>query len=232
MPFGCFAPAARQVQVPSPSALVSSMSIRRDMVRNRIASKGHRTIVHGAGGAVSGGYGHCVPIYALGTVEPTISSAAFVHPDAVVIGDVWIGPESTIWPGAVLRGDGGGAIRVGANTSIQDNSVIHTTPDVPTIVGDRCVIGHLVHLESCTIEDEVLIGNAAMVLHHSVIRTGAIVAANSVVLYNVDVPAGALAVGSPAVIKRGAAKSELIAAAAASYTERARTYPSLLRRIG
>ncbi|HUF96880.1 MAG TPA: gamma carbonic anhydrase family protein [Ilumatobacter sp.] len=173
-----------------------------------------------------------MPIYALGTTEPTISSEAFVHPDAVVIGDVTIGSESSIWPGAVLRGDGGGAIRIGANTSIQDNSVIHTTPEVPTIVGDRCVIGHLVHLESCTIEDEVMIGNAAMVLHHSVIHTGAIVAANSVVLYNVDVPSGALAVGSPAVVKLGAAKSDLIALAAAAYTERARHYPSTLRRIG
>ncbi len=177
------------------------------------------------------GYGRPVPIYALGTVEPTISSSAFVHPDAVVIGDVSIGAESSIWPGAVLRGDCGGSIRIGANTSIQDNSVIHTTPDVPTIVGDRCVIGHLVHLESCTIEDEVMIGNAAMVLHHSVIHSGAIVAANSVVLYNVDVPSGALAVGSPAVVRLGAAKPELIADAVASYSERARTYPLLLRRI-
>jgi len=210
------------------------------MVRNRIASEGHRTIVLAAlcearfvaNDVGPCGYGRCVPIYALGTMEPTIASDAFVHPDAVVIGDVCIGSESTIWPGAVLRGDGGGSIRIGANTSVQDNSVIHTTPGVPTIVGDRCVIGHLVHLESCTIEDEVMIGNAAMVLHHSVIRTGAIVAANSVVLYNVDVPSGALAVGSPAVVKLGAAKSELITLAAREYTERARTYPSLLRRIG
>lgn len=177
-------------------------------------------------------YGRLVPIYALGTMEPTISNEAFVHPDAVVIGDVSIGAESSIWPGAVLRGDGGGSIRIGANTSIQDNSVIHTTPGVATVVGDRCVIGHLVHLESCIIEDEVMIGNSAMVLHHSVIRSGAIVAANSVVLYNVDVPSGALAVGSPAVLKLGAAKSDMIAFAAAAYTERARAYPSQLRRIG
>jgi carbonic anhydrase/acetyltransferase-like protein (isoleucine patch superfamily) len=169
-------------------------------------------------------------VYALGELEPIIDSTAFVHPDAVVIGSVRIGGNSSVWPGAVLRGDGGD-IRVGARTSVQDNAVLHTTPDWPTVVGDGCVLGHLIHLEGCTIEDDVLIGNAAMVLHRSVIRRGAIVAANSVVLNDVDVPSGALAAGSPAVIKPARADIELIRNSAAAYVERIEQYRTGLRRL-
>jgi carbonic anhydrase/acetyltransferase-like protein (isoleucine patch superfamily) len=169
-------------------------------------------------------------VYALGELEPTIDPSAFVHPDAVIIGSVTVGAQSSIWPGAVLRGDGG-EIRVGARTSVQDNAVLHTTPDWPTVVGDGCVLGHLVHLEGCTIEDDVLIGNAAMVLHRSVIHSGAIVAANSVVLNDVDVPSGALAAGSPAVIKLDRANVEMIRDSADAYVARLAQYRSGLRRL-
>lgn len=169
-------------------------------------------------------------VYALGDLVPTIDSAAFVHPEAVIIGNVQIGPQSSIWPGAVLRGDGGN-ITIGARTSVQDNAVLHTTPFWPTIVGDDCVLGHLIHLEGCTIENGVMIGNAAMVLHRSVIHTGAIVAANSVVLADVDVPEGALAAGSPAVIKPGRARPDEIKYAARDYVERIEVYRTGLRRL-
>lgn len=172
-----------------------------------------------------------MPIYALGSLEPTIADDAFVHPEAVIIGAVTIGSHSSIWPGAVLRGDGG-QITIGASTSIQDNSVIHTTPDVDTVVGNRCLIGHIVHLEGCTIEDGAMVGNAAMVLHRSIIRSGAIVAANSVVLYDVDVPSGALAVGSPAVIKPDRADAAMIAHGVDSYVERGIHFRREMRRIG
>lgn len=169
-------------------------------------------------------------IYALGSQEPTISSDAFIHPDAVVIGSVTIGAGSSVWPGAVLRGDGG-EIKIGERTSVQDNSVIHTTPFWPTIVGDDCVLGHLIHLEGCTIENHVLIGNAAMVLHRCVVRTGSIVAANAVVLNDTEVPSGAIAVGTPATIKEGRARIEEIEMAAKSYVERGAQYRAELRRI-
>jgi carbonic anhydrase/acetyltransferase-like protein (isoleucine patch superfamily) len=169
-------------------------------------------------------------VYALGAAVPTIDPSAFVHPDAVVIGAVEIGPESSVWPGAVLRGDGG-TIRIGARTSVQDNAVLHTTPSWPTTVGDGCVLGHLVHLEGCTIQDDVLIGNAAMVLHRSIIHRGAIVAANSVVLDDIEVPPGALAAGSPAQIKPGRARLELIRSSAAAYVERLELYRTGLRRV-
>ncbi len=171
-----------------------------------------------------------MPVYALGDQIPDIDPTAFVHPDAVVIGSVTIGAESSIWPGAVLRGDDG-VIRIGARTSIQDNSVLHTTPADPTVVGDECVIGHIVHLEGCTIESGVLIGNGSIVLHRAVVGSGAIVAANAVVLDDTVVPPGALAVGVPAVIKPDRARREMIEAGVASYLAKAARYRATLRRI-
>lgn len=171
-----------------------------------------------------------MPIYSLDDQIPEIHPTAYVAPEAVIIGAVTIGAQSSIWPGAVLRGDDGRII-IGARTSIQDNSVLHTTPDDHTTVGDDCVIGHIVHLEGCIIENHCLIGNASMVLHRSRIRTGAIVAANSVVLYDVDVPEGALAAGSPAVIKPNRARRADIDMAAASYVERAERFRRGLKRI-
>ena len=109
-----------------------------------------------------------MPIYALDDQVPSIHPEAYVHPDAVVIGSVTIGAGSSVWPGAVLRGDDG-YIVVGARTSIQDNSVLHTTAEHPTIVGDECVIGHIVHLEGCTIESGAMVANGAIVLHRSVV---------------------------------------------------------------
>ncbi|MFM8773573.1 MAG: gamma carbonic anhydrase family protein, partial [Actinomycetota bacterium] len=85
-------------------------------------------------------------IYSLGDRVPAIDPSAFIHPDAVIIGDVQVGPESSIWPGAVLRGDHG-AIRVGARTSIQDGAIVHCTAELDTVVGDECTVGHLAHLE-------------------------------------------------------------------------------------
>ena len=171
-----------------------------------------------------------MPIYALDDQIPSIHPEAYVHPDAVVIGAVTIGANSSIWPGAVLRGDDG-YIVVGARSSIQDNSVLHTTAEHPTVVGDDCVIGHIVHLEGCTIESGAMVANGAIVLHRSVVRTGAIVAANAVVLYDVDVPQGAIAVGAPATIKPGRARPDEITNGSESYVARALRYRAGLRRI-
>ncbi len=169
-------------------------------------------------------------LYALGELAPTISSDAFVHPDCVIIGDVRIGANASVWPGAVLRGDGGHIV-IGDGTSVQDNAVLHTTPEWPTVVGRDCVLGHGVHLEGCTLEDEVLIGNHAQVLHRAIIHSGAVVAANSVVLPDLDVPSGALAVGSPAEIKHGRARMDDIRHGAASYRARIEVYRTGLRRL-
>ena len=160
--------------MPSGRALVSSMSIRRDISRPRYPlSRWFCTI------ARVWLRSPACPSTPSATSSPTIHPDAFVHPDAVIIGDVRIGAESSIWPGAVLRGDDGD-IRIGERTSIQDNCVLHTTPLWPTIVGDDCVVGHIVHLEGCTIERGCLVGNGSIVMHRVIVRTGAIVAANAV----------------------------------------------------
>ena len=171
-----------------------------------------------------------MPIYALGSQEPVIDSSAYVHPDAVLIGSVFIGPESSVWPTAVLRGDDG-EIRIGARTSIQDGSVLHTTPQWPTTVGDDCLVGHLAHLEACILENGSQVSSGAIVLHRALICTGAIVGANSVVLNDMVVPAGALAVGSPAVLKEGRARAQDIAYGAANYVARTARFRRELRRI-
>ena len=171
-----------------------------------------------------------MPIYALGDLVPIIDDTAYVHPDAVIIGAVSIGPESSVWPHAVLRGDDG-EIRVGARSSIQDCTVLHTTEDDPTIVGDECVIGHIAHLEGCIVKDRAMVANGAIVLHRSVVGTGAIVAANAVVLYDVDVPPGALAVGAPATIKPDRARMEEITNSVEKYVARAHRYRRQLRRV-
>jgi len=169
-------------------------------------------------------------IYALGDQVPNIHETAFVHPDAVIIGSVEIGAESTIWPGAVLRGDDG-YIKIGARTSIQDNTVIHTTPQDPTIVGDDCVIGHIVHLECCIIENGAQVSSGAVVLHRVRVGTGAIVAANAVVLNDQIVPPGALAVGAPATIKEGRARKQDIEFGAAVYGEKGKWVKKSMRKI-
>jgi carbonic anhydrase/acetyltransferase-like protein (isoleucine patch superfamily) len=171
-----------------------------------------------------------VPIYALGDKVPSIHPDAYVHPDAVVIGSVTIGANSSVWPGAVLRGDDG-EITIGQRTSVQDNCVLHTTAEQSTVVGDDCVIGHMVHLEACTIEPWCLIGVGSVVLHRVVVKSWAIVAANAVVLNDTIVPSGALAVGTPAIIKEGKARREDIERGVGIYVERAKWFRSLLRRI-
>jgi carbonic anhydrase/acetyltransferase-like protein (isoleucine patch superfamily) len=171
-----------------------------------------------------------VPIYALGDQVPDIDPSAFIHPDAVIIGSVTIGAESSIWPGAVLRGDDG-QILIGARTSIQDGSVLHTTLHQPTTVGDGCVIGHIVHLEGCIIEDGALIGNGSVVLHNAIVRSGALVGSNAVVPNNMEVPANAMALGVPAKIRENASSPEMIALAMQSYVDRSKRYRETMRLI-
>src|SRR5581483_7061476 len=155
-------------------------------------------------------------IYALDGAVPEVDPTAYVHPDAVAIGNVTIGPESSIWPGAVLRGDYG-TITVGARSSIQDGTVVHAGPGFPTVVGDGCVVGHLTHLEGCTLEDDSLAGSCSVVLHHAVICSGATVGANAVIPNKMVVPPLALAVGVPAQIREGKSNLVIIQLSAAEY---------------
>jgi carbonic anhydrase/acetyltransferase-like protein (isoleucine patch superfamily) len=171
-----------------------------------------------------------MPVYELDGVAPRIHADAFIHPDAVVIGDVTIGAESSVWPQAVLRGDFG-TITIGAGSSIQDGTVIHAGPGFPTLIGDGCVVGHITHLEGCTLEDDSLAGSGCIVLHHAVVGHGATVGANAVVPNNMVVPPGALALGVPAKIFGDRSNVPLIRFSAAEYVANGKRYRDSLRRI-
>jgi carbonic anhydrase/acetyltransferase-like protein (isoleucine patch superfamily) len=171
-----------------------------------------------------------MPVYALGDMVPRIDPTAYVHPDAVIIGDVVIGAESTVWPGAVLRGDEGG-ITVGDRTSVQDGTVVHTTPMFPTRIGSDCVVGHMVHLEGCVIHDGSLVGSGSVVLHDAQVRSGSIVGANAVVPNGMEVPSGAMALGVPAKIRPDAVNPLQISMGVEHYVARGKRYRDELRRI-
>jgi carbonic anhydrase/acetyltransferase-like protein (isoleucine patch superfamily) len=169
-------------------------------------------------------------IYALGDRVPEIHPDAFVHPDATVIGSVVIGADSSVWPQAVLRGDYG-RITVGARTSIQDGSVIHATREFPTEIGSDCVIGHLVHMECCTIEDAALVGSGSIVLHRAIVRTNALVGAAALVPNGMEVPSGAMALGVPAKLRLDAVTPDMILESVGNYVRNAREYRARLRKI-
>ena len=169
-------------------------------------------------------------VYALGDRVPDISAEAWVHPDAVVIGAVRIAAGATIWPAAVLRGDYG-FIEVGERTSIQDGAVVHCTADKPTRIGSDCVVGHLAHLEGCTVEDHCLIGSGSVVLHDVVVRTGALVGAGAVVSNGTEVPARAMALGVPARMRLEAVPAGAFTDAVQMYVANGARYRDGLRRV-
>jgi len=171
-----------------------------------------------------------VAVYALGDAVPVIHPDAYVHPEATVIGAVTIGAEATVWPQAVLRGDSG-RIVIGPRTSVQDGTVIHCTPQHPTLIGADCVIGHLAHIEGAVVEDVALVGNGSIVLHRVVVRTVALVGAGAVVPAGTEVPSGAMALGVPARIRPDVVTADQILPMVENYVERARQYREGLRRI-
>ena len=170
-------------------------------------------------------------VYALDGVAPTIHPTAWVHPDATVIGHVQLGPEASVWPQAVLRGDYG-EIRIGARTSIQDGTVLHTTADHPTVIGADCVVGHLAHLEGCTVGDRVLIGSNSVVLNRVVVEDGALVGAGALVAEGTVVPRDHRALGVPARVLEGAGTAGFVESAVALYVENARRYRDGMTRVG
>jgi carbonic anhydrase/acetyltransferase-like protein (isoleucine patch superfamily) len=171
-----------------------------------------------------------VPVYALGDDEPDIHDLAYVAPDAVVIGRVTIGPEASIWPGAVLRGDHG-TIAVGARTSVQDGTIVHCTADYPTVIGADCVVGHNAHLEGCVVEDGCLIGSGSITLNRVVVGAGSIVAAAALVPEGFVVPPRSLVAGVPATIKRSGIDASWTQESVRHYIETAREHRKGLRRL-
>lgn len=132
---------------------------------------------------------------------PEVHPTAFVAPTADIIGEVRIGAHASVWYGCVLRGDIA-PIQVGAETNIQDLSVVHVDPGRPTLIGDRVGIGHRAIIHGCEIEEESLIGMGAIVLSHAVIGSGSVVAAGALVTEGTIVPPRSLVVGVPGRVVR------------------------------
>jgi carbonic anhydrase/acetyltransferase-like protein (isoleucine patch superfamily) len=148
-----------------------------------------------------------------------------VDPSAQVIGDVEIGEGSSIWPGAIVRGDQDNHVRIGRNTNVQDGSVLHVTPEFPCLVGDNVTIGHRAVVHACTVMSNTRIGIGAMVLNGAVVEEGAQVGAGALVPPGKVVPAGWLVMGVPATPVRQMSPEEI-----EDILRNAREYVALWRR--
>jgi carbonic anhydrase/acetyltransferase-like protein (isoleucine patch superfamily) len=133
--------------------------------------------------------------------RPLIHPSVFVAPTAVIIGEVEIAADASVWFGAVVRGDLA-PVRIGARTNIQDNCTIHVDIDTPAIIGDGVTIGHNAVVHGCTIEDNCLIGMGALVLNRAWIGSGSIIAAGAVVPQASRIGPEVLATGMPAAVKK------------------------------
>lgn len=139
--------------------------------------------------------------YSYRGIWPSAQDGVYIAPTAAVIGDVSLGAGSSVWFGAVLRGDEA-HISLGRNSNIQDNSVVHCDRGIPAVIGDYVTVGHNVILHSCTVGDAAMIGMGAVVLNGAVIGEGAVVAAGAVVKEGQEIPPFTLFAGIPAVFKK------------------------------
>jgi carbonic anhydrase/acetyltransferase-like protein (isoleucine patch superfamily) len=135
-------------------------------------------------------------------VVPQIAASAYIDPSAQVIGDVAVGERSSVWPNVSIRGDVN-SIRIGDETNIQDNTVLHCDPvTFPLLIGNRVTVGHSAVVHGCTVEDDSLIGIGAVILNGAKIGRGSVIAAGAVVAEGMDIPPGSLAMGVPAKVRR------------------------------
>jgi carbonic anhydrase/acetyltransferase-like protein (isoleucine patch superfamily) len=136
------------------------------------------------------------------TFTPAIDATAYVDESAQVIGDVVVGPESSVWMNVVVRGDVH-RISIGARSNIQDLTMVHVMREThPTIIGDEVTIGHSTVIHGCTIEDRVLVGMAAVLLNGVTVGHDSIVAAGSLLPEDMEIPPRSLVMGRPAKVKR------------------------------
>ncbi len=157
-------------------------------------------------------------------ITPRIAASAYVDRSAQIIGDVAIGERSSVWPGAVARGDVN-SIRIGDETSIQDNCVLHCDAGpFPLVIGNRVTVGHQVTLHGCTIEDDCVIGIGAIVLNGARIGKGSVIAAGALAPEGMNVPPGSMVMGIPGKIRREVTEEE-----ARRFRENARHYVDACR---
>jgi carbonic anhydrase/acetyltransferase-like protein (isoleucine patch superfamily) len=159
--------------------------------------------------------------------HPQIAASAYIDPACVIIGDVTIGEDSSVWPMCVIRGDVD-RVRIGSRTNIQDGSILHVMRNEWSLtLGDEVTVGHAVTLHGCTIESCCLIGMGAVILNGAVIGAGSIVAAGTLIPERTVIPPGSLVMGSPGQVK--SALNELHAASIRDYAQRYVEYKNIYR---
>lgn len=171
-----------------------------------------------------------VSVFEFDGKRPQIDPDAYVAPTAVLVGDVRLGAGVSVWFGAVLRGDDSW-IEVGEGTNIQDNAMVHCAEDMPTLIGVNATVGHNALLEGCVVEDGALVGTGAIMLQRSRLGAGAMLAAGAVLGEGQEIPAGHLAAGVPATIKKklSGSSADWIASPAPHYQKMGQAYRRKLR---
>jgi carbonic anhydrase/acetyltransferase-like protein (isoleucine patch superfamily) len=171
-------------------------------------------------------------VFALDEHSPDLHDSVWVAETASVIGNIIMAEESSVWFGAVMRGDNE-PITIGARSNVQDNAVLHSDPGQPLTIGEDVIIGHQVMLHGCTIGDGCLIGIGATVLNGAQIGAGSIVGAHALVTENKVIPPNSLVVGAPGrVIKTlGEAEAQMLKLNAQVYVSNAKRFKDGLRRI-
>ena len=174
-----------------------------------------------------------MPIYHLDDRRPTLGKDTWVAPNATLIGDVRLGDGASVWWNAVLRADND-VIEIGAQTNIQDGSVLHVDAGVPMHIGARVTVGHLVMLHGCTVGEQSLIGIKSVILNRAVIGRHCIIGANSLIPEGKVIPERSLVMGSPGKVVRELTDEEVarLELAAAGYVANSRRYAAGLRREG
>ena len=172
-------------------------------------------------------------IYSLGDRQPVLGRDAWAAPNAIVIGDVRLGDNSSIWWNAVVRGDSD-TITIGAGSNIQDGSVLHVDAGVPLTIGANVTVGHLVMLHGCSIGEESLIGIKSVILNKAVIGRHCIIGANSLIPEGKVIPDRSLVIGSPGKVVRQLSDEEVarLLLAAQGYVDNARRYRAELKQEG
>ena len=174
-----------------------------------------------------------MPVYRIEDDVPRIADSAWVADTAQVIGRVEMADDSSVWFGAVLRGDTE-QIRIGVGSNIQDNSIVHADPGFPALIGDRVTVGHLVMLHGCIVGDDTLIGMQAVVLNGAKIGRNCIVGAGALIASGKEFPEGSLIIGNPARVVRQLTPQQIadLRVGSEHYIANARRFRSGCERIG
>ncbi len=173
-----------------------------------------------------------MPVYRILERTPRLDASAWVAPNAIVVGDVHLGPGASVWFGATVRADND-TIAIGRDSNVQEQAVLHVDPGRPLTIGERVTIGHQAMLHGCTIGDQTLVGIQAVVLNGAVIGRHCLVGAGALVTEGKQFPDGSMIIGAPAKLARMLTPEEIdrLAASAASYVARAAQFRDALVRV-